>query len=917
MTKPTIPDAALAQHLAVLGKTGSGKTTTAKLAVEQAVAGGARVCVLDPIKSDWWGLTSSADGKHPGLPFHILGGPRGHVPLHDAAGKAVAEVVAAGALPLSIIDMADFRPGGQAKFFVDFAPALLRRMRGVLYLVLEEAHLFAPKERSGIGEENMAIHWAKMLATAGRSKGVRLIVLTQRTQALHNALLGSCDSIIAHRLTAPADQEPVLKWLGANADKATAAEVAASLSSLKTGEGWLCSGEAQLFERRQFPRVKTYDNTRTPTDGDGEQHVQTAPVDAGQLRAIIGDAVKEAEANDPRELKRRVADLERQLRERPAAAPDAAATQRAVAAALHEQDARFAEWQNRASRQIYDLRRRLGKIAELAAVPAEDIQEPAPVMQKPAPIIHKTAPAIHQPAQAPAEGLTAPQQAILDTVLMLGVRGIPATRESVARWLGIHPNGGRYGSNLGFLRQAGYLDGFALTARRAGRRPPAADRRGRGPGGAAGRGQAPGPARRAGRWPAAVARGAGGRAGHPPERRAVRLQPRLAADDGADPGPRADPANPGADDMSDEAFFHAALDADPGDHAARALFADGWPNAAIGGRLGTRGWRSGGSGRNSRSAPAAASTIDRGSGGTLTCEPAVTGPACGGVTTRTTPKSTPCWASRPSPRSSKREPSGATPPAKPPRRRCTGRWPLRPSPRPAGRLGGNPWRLADGQPRARQPQAPAEAPPPARGPAGGSRRPRRGGVRQPRAGCAGRVPVGDGVDGAGDRPAGPAVDRAARRSGRPDWGLGRRELLGRGAGAGGSGPVKIFAQHDLKAAYAHAAEGGQALHLHRIVFARSPKCFRDAVARGEDIAHLFDQDAARLEATARRLGVRVIKVEHPGTARQHIDLCGGPLAKAKREADAMKGKPRRSRHRKRRAGHPAAGPRRRGAACRR
>lgn len=314
-----IPSAALGQHIAILGKTGSGKTTTAKLAVEQVVANGDRVCVLDPIKSDWWGLISSADGKHAGLPFHILGGPRGHVPLHDAAGKAIAEVVAAGSLPLSIIDMADFRPGGQAKFFVDFAGALLRRMRGVLYLVLEEAHLFAPKERSGIGEENMAIHWSKMLATAGRSKGIRLIVLTQRTQALHNALLGSCDSMIAHRLTAPADQEPVVKWLKANTDTATAVQVAESLSSLKTGEGWLCSGEAQIFEHRHFPRIKTYDNTRTPTSNDGEHHVKTATVNADELKAIIGDAVKEAEANDPKELRRQLAVLQKQLAERPSA----------------------------------------------------------------------------------------------------------------------------------------------------------------------------------------------------------------------------------------------------------------------------------------------------------------------------------------------------------------------------------------------------------------------------------------------------------------------------------------------------------------------------------------------------------------------------------------------------------------------
>jgi DNA helicase HerA-like ATPase len=179
------PPAVLGNHVALLGKTGSGKTSTGKLLVEQVVDDGARVCILDTVKSDWWGLISSADGKKPGLPFQILGGPRGHVPLHAGAGKADRRARRRGALPLSIIDMADFEAGGVQRFFVDFAPTLLRHMRGVLYLVIEEAHELAPKERAGIGAENMAIHYAKKLATAGRSKGIRLVVLTQRA-ALHN-----------------------------------------------------------------------------------------------------------------------------------------------------------------------------------------------------------------------------------------------------------------------------------------------------------------------------------------------------------------------------------------------------------------------------------------------------------------------------------------------------------------------------------------------------------------------------------------------------------------------------------------------------------------------------------------------------------------------------------------------------------
>ncbi|UEM08627.1 DUF87 domain-containing protein [Bradyrhizobium barranii subsp. barranii] len=307
----SFPPAVLEQHSAFLGKTGSGKTSTAKLAVEQILRDNprARICVLDPIKSDWWGLTSSADGRAAGLPFYILGGPRGHVPLHESAGKAIGELVASGALPLSIIDMADFKHGGLQEFFNTFVPALMRHMRGVVHLVIEEAHEFAPKERAGIGAENLAIHNAKKLATAGRSKGIRMMVLTQRTQALHNAVLGSCDTMIAHRLTAPADQEPVKKWLKANVDKTTFESVSTTLSSLKTGSGWICSGEAQVAELRQFPKISTYDNSATPTGDMADQQVKTAAVDRERLRAIIGDAVKQVESDDPGHLRAEIARL--------------------------------------------------------------------------------------------------------------------------------------------------------------------------------------------------------------------------------------------------------------------------------------------------------------------------------------------------------------------------------------------------------------------------------------------------------------------------------------------------------------------------------------------------------------------------------------------------------------------------------
>lgn len=314
MTNFRIPEAILAQHTAILGKTGSGKTTTGKVCVEQVVDEDYRVCILDPVKSDWWGLTSSADGKRAGLPFTILGGPHGHVPLHHTSGKAIADVVANGSLRLSILDMAQFPPGGAQHFFVDFIPRLMQKMKGVLYLVIEEAHEFAPKERAGFGKENMSIHFAKSVATGGRSKGIRLIVLDQRVQALHNAVLGSCETVVVHRMTQPADQEPVVKWMKANVkDKDLRSQITDSMSKLKTGTGWLCSGEADLFTLMEFPKARTFDNSKTPGKDDDIVQVKTAQVDVDSLRGIIGEAVAEAEANDPALLRKKIEELDAKL----------------------------------------------------------------------------------------------------------------------------------------------------------------------------------------------------------------------------------------------------------------------------------------------------------------------------------------------------------------------------------------------------------------------------------------------------------------------------------------------------------------------------------------------------------------------------------------------------------------------------
>jgi hypothetical protein len=94
--------------------------------------------------------------------------------------------------------------------------------------------------------------------------------------------------------------------------------------------------------------------------------------------------------------------------------------------------------------------------------------------------------------------------------------------------------------------------------------------------------------------------------------------------------------------------------------------------------------------------------------------------------------------------------------------------------------------------------------------------------------------------------------------------------------------MKLFEYREVREAKAHALDGGQALHVFPAYKEpRAPVCFK----RSDEWGHLLDQDEERLIRTAKQLGVRKIVVDQKGTERQHIDLCGAPLRRAKQRCE--------------------------------
>ena len=498
-TKPIIPDAALRQHLAVIGKTGSGKTYTAKGIVERLLAAGQRVCILDPTGA-WWGLRTSADGEHPGFPVTIFGGERGDVPINEHAGEAVARLLAGGNIP-AVIDLSDTWLAERRRFAEKFFETLFKTNRAPLHLVIDEADEFFPQNASDDGCRRLQGAVDRIIRR-GRIKGFRVMMITQRPAVLHKNAITQAGTLIAMRLPAPQDRKAIEDWIKGQADAETGKAVLGSLSSLECGEGWVWSPEHGVLERTVFPALTTFDSSRTPEDDEiGQEPPRTiAEVDLAGIEEALAKAVADAEANDPAKLKKRVRSLEAQLEaahRAPVVMPADidAIVARAKAEASEAYQRLLVETELAADRQVEDLRACVARAETIAAelhalfalmsgagtkggdellrpfresmtgsamldgqvrrtLAAEDRLDKGPYQT----VVCGQPP--RSAADAEARGsLTGPQQRVLDALAWWASVGVSdPSRAQVGFVAGIKPQGGHFGNTVGPLKTAGLID---------------------------------------------------------------------------------------------------------------------------------------------------------------------------------------------------------------------------------------------------------------------------------------------------------------------------------------------------------------------------------------------------------------------------------------------------------------------------
>lgn len=327
-----IPDAALGEHLGIFGTTGSGKSFTARGLIERVMAPKVkpRMLIIDP-KGDWWGARLASDGKGPGLPLTIIGGPHADQGLRIAQdnpeplAKPLGHMIAKSDFR-GLLDVSDLDAGKMRRFIATLLNVLYHENREQLYLVMDEADEFAPM-KIGAGEwgkaAGLSLGATERIAKRGRTRGFVFWPITQRPASVHTDIRGMMQSLVIQRLTLPHDRKAIREWFDGQmpGDQKAAKEhldaVVSSLPQLETGEGWAwCSkvGDGTPV-RGRFPMIATFDSMKAPKPGDKTQSKPLPPIDTTVVTAALAEAAKEAIERDPKVLLARIDQLEAQLAE--------------------------------------------------------------------------------------------------------------------------------------------------------------------------------------------------------------------------------------------------------------------------------------------------------------------------------------------------------------------------------------------------------------------------------------------------------------------------------------------------------------------------------------------------------------------------------------------------------------------------
>jgi len=503
----SLPAAAVTETFGILAVKRAGKSNAGVVMAEEMFDAGLPWVAIDP-KGDWWGVRASADGKGPGLPVVVFGGEHGDVPLEETSGRLIADLVVDQRLTcvLDISTLMDTNKSAARRFLTDFAERLYARNREPLHVFCEEADEYIPQLVRGDAAKMVGAY--ERLVKRGGFRGIGITLITQRSASLNKDVLTQIGTLIAMQTTSPQDRKAILGWV---VQHALGQELVDGLPTLAKGEAWVFSPAwLGILKKITFRRRRTFDSGATPTAGAKARPPATlADVDLAGLRTLMASTIEKAKADDPRELRKKIQQLQSEKRDldaKVARIQKELLQKEAVRVEVPVYPDKVKDWLrdtagnvDAAAKQLVDLAKMLRAGADIKVsatdrirreIPAEDLIASSLQGRTAQPVERAGAGADRQPPRSrppaaearsvpPAEQsnghhvASGPQQRILDALAWAESARIPQVRKvQLALLADASPKSSAYTNNLGALRTAGLLTypGPGLVALTAGGR---------------------------------------------------------------------------------------------------------------------------------------------------------------------------------------------------------------------------------------------------------------------------------------------------------------------------------------------------------------------------------------------------------------------------------------------------------------
>jgi hypothetical protein len=318
----SLPKDAVTQKFAWLGRTGSGKTYGASKLAEEMIDAGAQVVILDCV-GVWYGLRLASDGKQPGISIPVFGGLHGDIPLEWTGGTLVADLIVDRGISV-VLDVSQFEHDSQkARFGQEWADRFFFRKKAApsaIHVFIEECQEFVPQNPQK-GEERM-LHAFQRIEKLGRNFGIGVSLISQRPQEVNKKALNQTECLFAFQMTGPQERKAIEQWV---AEKGVNEDIGELLPRLQVGHAHVWSPQwLRTSKEVHIDPKRTFNASSTPEVGRRATVRELAPIDMDQLRTSMAATIEKAKAEDPRELRRQLAEARAKIAQIEKAKPVAA-----------------------------------------------------------------------------------------------------------------------------------------------------------------------------------------------------------------------------------------------------------------------------------------------------------------------------------------------------------------------------------------------------------------------------------------------------------------------------------------------------------------------------------------------------------------------------------------------------------------